>query len=272
MNQDDELTTFGSEPIRAIHLTRSPLVRVLAQIRWAPMTSFDLENTVSTFAPLIGSTYPLRETQQEVSFLVTPDGVKQQDGGRIHQFVSADDAWKVSVADGHISLETSAYLSRDDFTERLSAILDAWKQCVTIPRVVRIGYRYTNRIDRPEDYALLSELVTPLVLGGINVPTDDSVTFLQSTGESAFGIESGMLVARWAQLAPNSTVDPTLPPSENKSWVLDIDAFREARLPFDTEAIVAEARRLAQSAYRFMRAVTTDRFTTHFGGETNADS
>jgi uncharacterized protein (TIGR04255 family) len=265
-----DTSPFGSDPLAEVPLPRAPLVRVLCQVRWPNVTALQasqFDSVAEKVGLRIAGEYPLGEPQQEMQVVLTPDGVSQQAAGRSFRFRSPDDRWRIVLSDSFVALEASQYTSRADFCSRLRDVLEAISSVVAIPFAVRIGYRYTNRLEGDEDLASLPSLVKDAVLGGHSVPLNNAATVVHTLTETLYAIGDIRLLARWAHLPPNVTIDPTVPAVAAGSWILDLDAFREDRIDFDPTKLADQANTLSAAAYRFFRWATNDEFLRRFGGQ-----
>ena len=76
------------------------------------------------------------------------------------------------------------------------------------------------------------------------------------------------MLARWGRLPPGATVDPAaIEPVEEKSWILDLDMFSAASMPFTVDPVVDEVRRYAERIYAIFRWAVTDDFLVRYGGK-----
>ena len=211
----------------------------------------------------LSDTFPLKRRDAEVQLIITPAGPQQQANGFVHRLTSAADDWTISIGASFIALETSAYKGHDDFIARLRTALAALNELANIPVVTRIGYRYTNRIDGVDDLARLSERFTPSVLGGLGDAPDGS-TLVHSITESVYRFDPESLLVRSAQVGANESIDPTLAPVQEDSWILDLDAYDESRVVFTVDAICERAKELSKIASDHFHAVTTEEFTKRY--------
>lgn len=260
---------FGADPVAEVPLTRSPLVRALAQVRFPRLVAMSAQNidaTISLVVEKLKDGYPILGEQREAQVTLTPDGVSQTPGARLWQLRSPDDAWQVTLGETFVSLDTKAYTSRADFTRRLAAVLAGIAETIAPPFAERLGVRYTNRIENSVLLLRLEELVRPEVLGGVAVPRPEGVVLAHTMSESLYKIDSRMLHARWGLLPPGAVIDPALPPSADSSWILDLDSFTQDRSPFDASMLASAAEELASAAYRYFRWVVTEEFLKAFGG------
>lgn len=260
---------FEVEPVAEIPLSRSPLVRALAQVRFphlVAMSQQNIETTVGFVVERLKDDYPILGEQREVQVTLTPEGVSQTQGGKLWQMRSPDEAWQVTLGETFVSLDTKDYSSRADFIQRLATVLTSIAETVAPPFAERLGVRYTNRIDDPSLLLRLEKLVRSEILGGLAVPRPEGVTLAHTMSESLYQINSRMLHARWGLLPPGTVLDPTLPTSKDSSWVLDLDSFIQVRSEFDATGLASAAAELASAAYRYFRWVVTDEFLKAFGG------
>ena len=265
---------FSDAPIDDVRLDRAPLARVLMQIRYPRLASLAVAGHVAdrVASALAEVGYPILSEQQEMSIAITPDGVvPTPGGGRLLQLRSPDEVWQVTFGAEFIALHTSAYIDRNDFMKRTIAVIDIFSEVVKPPFAERIGFRYVNRIEGP-DRLELPRLIRSQVLGGLAVPPggaqlahsiNESVYSLADRGPD--GSVTDGLQARWGLLPPGATLDPSLPPSSEESWVLDLDSVRVAKRPFEASGIEQEIRELSVRAYRYFRWIVTDHFISHFG-------
>lgn len=260
---------FGDEPLVEVPLPRAPLARTLVQVRFPRLSTLvSGDGVANAFAAALGQQYPILHEQRETSITITPDGVTQSPGqGRIWQLRSADESWQISLGDSFLSLDTAAYVSRDDFAVRLHAAWAAFADVASPPFVERIGVRYINRITDPDILSDLATLVRPEVLGGLGVQLE-GVTLVHSVSETLYQIdEQDGLQTRWGMLPPGAVLDPTVIPVAVPGWVFDLDSFRQAKTSADPNEVAEHLSALASRAYRYFRwAVKTD-FLTRFGGE-----
>lgn len=238
-----------------------PLIRVLAQVRWPVMTGFSVDSSADTLAERISSRFPLRESGNEVTLMITPEGVTQKTGGQLHKF-SDGEGWDATFGSTFITLETSAYTGHDDFIERLVYVVREVKELLPLQRWDRIGYRYTNQLIG-DDVARLPEYFEPAILGTQTLGFADELVHCVS--ETIYSGQNASLLVKTALLQPNARLEPTIPATPNRSWILDLDAFIEGpSKDFSDENITAQAGRLSAKAHEFFEKVTRDGFRKRF--------
>lgn len=257
-------TNVESTATRIGHrLSRAPLARVLCQVRWPLLSKFDLDLTADELSRAIGDAFPLRDAQQELQFTLGPSGVSQQSIGTIHRFQSADRGWTVSLGSQFLSLETTRYDGHADFIQRLGVAMTALTHAASIPFLIRVGYRYTNRLTGSADLDRLGAFFVEGVLGGL--AQGDTSQLLRTVTESVYSSEgSDYLLVRSALLEPQMALEPTLPPAEEKSWILDLDSFREDPDGLPVEALPEVATQLSATATGHFWSVIKDDFIERF--------
>jgi uncharacterized protein (TIGR04255 family) len=263
---------FGSEPVDEIPLDRAPLVKVVAQIQFPRLSALlGNEETVNQYAAAIRDEYPILNEQNNVVVTISPDGVSQHPGpSKVWVLQSADDLWRIGVGDSALSIETSHYTDRADFCARFARAVDAFMAVVGVPYVSRLGVRYVNRLDEPDDVDHVSELFGSPVNGVLATKLPPGARVDQTLSQSVYSLEpNDGLLARWGLLPANAVVDPLLPPAPTPSFLLDLDAFRgypNRGEPRSSE-IVNDAAELAARAYRYFRWSVTEQFLERFGAK-----
>src|SRR5215211_8195999 len=139
---------FSDQDVTEVPLRDAPLVRVLSQLRFPRLAAFaGGDQAANAFAVAVASDYPILDEQRELAVTITPEGVTQAPGpARVWKLRQGDETWQISFGDSFLAVDTSAYVSREDFRDR---VVDAWQRFIEIvrpPFIERIGVRYINRI------------------------------------------------------------------------------------------------------------------------------
>lgn len=255
---------FAPTPPENIQLANAPLAKVLCQVRWPELTRF--KQQFDAMAESIGSTladsYPLFDRRQESNFVFRPDGISAEPGVFVYQWSSANGRWHVHFSHTFVTIETSSYTNKEDLIARLSTVLAAIGEQVSIPNRTRLGYRYLNCVDATED---IEKLIVAGVRGGESVPLRPGAEVVRSVTETLYRVDEDRLLARWAKLPRGTMIDPNIPALDADSWVLDLDAFNDEVEPFDADQIAESALRLAGWGYAFFRWSVTPQFLEKFG-------
>ena len=254
------------------HLNHAPLERVLCQARWPQLSKVNtaaIQVAADQLALSIGDDYPLRENQQEMQVTITPLGVSQQAGGTVHRFISADRKWIVTLGDLFIALETSVYPGHSEFIDRFEGVVAALTASIQIPILLRMGYRYTNRLQDETDLNALGIYFKPELLGGVSQSGPSGFDLAQSVTETLFRKDEtsstfSTLMVRSALLAPGTAITPDFAATNVRSWVLDLDSADEssAGIPLDSlrERVEALALRASDHFWSMINEPFVERF------------
>ena len=271
MNQPQPL---NPAPTPEVPLPRAPLARVITQVRFPPILAIRDPDKVAVLQEELRETYPNLSQDQVHSIELTGGQTPNVRQGLIWRLSDGekDARWRVSLGVDFVALETSSYDSRDDFLDRLRAVVSAVEHALKPASASRIGLRY---IDRLVDEAVgrIGELVLPEVLGIIQPPGNphpvlgESVIHLMT--EAQFLAQDGARVqGRWGQLPANATYDPdALEPVAKPSWVLDLDMFTTDSQPFASDELLTTATGFAKCLYWLFRQMVTEDFLRFYGGE-----
>lgn len=252
--------------ISEIPLADAPLLKVLAQVRYPRPLDFQDELSVKPVRQALAERYPVNREAKATALLLTPDGVSQQPTAEVNWiFEDVETSWKVTLSDKSVSIETTAYKSREEFCRRLSEVVHAVSDALNPPVYDRLGVRYINYIDDEHAIAELDKLVRPVVLAGLLIP-HAGVELRHSLCDTLFVDGNTQLQVRWGWLPPGTGIDPTVQPPAKPYWLFDMDSFTGKGGPFKPEALDALALDLAERAHRFFRWAITDEFIKRFGG------
>ncbi len=264
--------TFSSEnpfvgPVpETVHLPDTPLTVVLAQIRFPEILSIAKTEFIADFQESIRADYPLHHSDQEHIFELNNNSVSQS---LIQNWRFFDQArqWRLSLTTSFISLETRAYQSRLDFTERVEAVVRALSKTIGPSMTTRIGVRYVDRVHGPR-LKQLSQFVRPEILG--LYIRDHQENLNRTLNEINCETDVGSMVSRWGYMPANQTHEAGLIPEISvPSWFLDIDVYNEFAQPeaFDADEIKCSVMKLATRAYGFFRWVMNNEFLKACGGK-----
>lgn len=247
-----------------VPLPKAPLVRVIARIGFPAIVSIGKTEFIAPFQEALRSVYPVLRPEQTVVFAVGGvGGVPPQTTWR---FSDVKGGWRVSLASNFVALETTNYVSRANFVDRLELIAGALAEHIKPQLMDRIGVRYIDRLTG-EALRNLSKYIHPEVIGVL--ATDTAQHVQHSMTESLFVVPNGnaQLLARWGQLPPNATVDPAaIEPIDEPSWILDLDMFCPESRPFSTRLVLDDYRAYSERIYTFFRWAVTDEFLRLCGG------
>lgn len=262
-------TPFGPA-VQEIHLTRSPLVFVVAQVRFERVASIGSEDFIAGFQEAIRSAYPVMRREQQAGVLVGPDGqITTAESGHVWRFDERPEGWQVTLAPDFVALSTNRYTRRRDFLDRLSAIVGAAHRELRVRFCERLGIRYVDRVTDPELLAQLPELLRTEVLGTVVTdPGLKDIELMHGFADTTYQLPDGVeMHARWGVLPALATFDPAIAPADIRNWVLDLDVYTREPMPFDPVALAAQAESACERIYRFFRWAVQDQFLVAHGGQ-----
>jgi uncharacterized protein (TIGR04255 family) len=241
-------------------------------VRFAPILAIRSPDAVSVFQEAIRGTYPILSEDRIHQIILASAGTPDIREGIIWRFTDGDQKqWRASLSVDFVALETSAYISRKDFLQRLGALLAALEKSFKPAEVQRLGLRY---IDRLTDDAVnrIAELIRPKVLGILQTnkerPLDLGESVLHLITEAQLVAAEGRIQARWGKLPENATYDPdALEPVNKASWVLDLDMFTPGPQKLASEELLTTATKFAERIYSVFREMVTDEFLKFYGGK-----
>lgn len=262
-----EMPLTGPPPAE-VPLDDSPLVRVIAQVRFPLIASVERREFIAPFQEAIRKRYPVLRAEQSRGFVLSPPGgVSDARATTSWCFQEATGPWRVVLAPGFAALETTKYTSRDDFLTRLALVMQALRDHVDPQVVDRIGVRYVDRVTGA-NLSDLAKLVRPEVAGILGTPLCAHTK--HAISESLFVLPdgAGQVLTRWGLLPAHTTVDPAaVDPIAEKSWILDVDVFQAESCVLDVDAIVDQARGFAERIYSIFRWAVTAEFLRRYGGK-----
>ena len=256
---------FVAPPPAEVPLRDAPLVRVIAQLRFPEVLSVEQRDLVAPFQEAIREVYPVLRQEQTQGIVLGLVGASPGKSKIAWRFSDSTSHWRVSLTSEFLALETTSYMSRSDFFDRLRFLAGALKEYVEPSQIDRLGVRYIDRITGL-DVNDLAQLVRPEVRGISG--TTVGAHAIHALSESAFDLSDARVLARWGSLPENATVDPAaIEPIEEKSWILDLDMFSTAPVPFVIDSVIANAERYAERIYTIFRWAVTDDFLARYGGK-----
>lgn len=260
---------FAPEPVPEIPLTDSPLTGVLFQVRFKgqvavlrkALASGDLQTGLS-------EAFPFAEEQESYDLVVAPGRPATTKPGAKQWALTSDDGQRVvNIGDESIALTVKDYRSRSDLVAQIAALLRVTQEVAGPPSISRVGVRYLNRVNESDN---LGQWISGLAEGA------RGILAARDTHDSHIGLSMSHVVyeysdmpfklqARWGLLPANVVIDASMSPVENRSWILDADAFSEVDQKFDAEVISSTVGHLAARSYRFFRWVVTPACLERFG-------
>lgn len=253
-------------------MVNSPLTKVIAQVRFPPILSIQKPDIVADFQEALRTDYPLLQRNDVRNIEIAPDVEPRISEVVVWRLSNRSDSatWRVSLGTDFVALETSRYVSRDDFLVRLRSVLSSTEECFHPAEAQRVGLRYIDRLEG-EAVQRIDELIHPSVLGILQLD-EDSVDMLGTATahmmtQAQFIAVEGIIQGRWGSVPPNSTYDPdALHPIGESSWVLDLDMSSPHTLPFASDELIGVTSAFAKRTYSVFRMMVNDAFLSFYGG------
>jgi uncharacterized protein (TIGR04255 family) len=269
----DQLSSpFGTEPVEEIRLSAAPLIKVLAQIKFPSLAILHNESVTSTLAARLGLEYPVLQEQRGMNVLLTQGGLTQQPTEqRMWGLRSRDEAWKLTISENFLALETTQYPTRDEFVDRFDRAMQEFFSIVDPPYFERLGIRYIDRID---DEALINgdlrAMIRNEMAGGMGADLPPGVELQHSISDILFVGQDRSVQVRCGILPAQVTVfGLDVPAADRPTWLLDIDSYVEHKMVATSSDMTAKLRILADGAYRMFRWIINKDFLVRFGGSLN---
>lgn len=250
-----------------IPLSRSPLVKVIAQVRFSAVLRIDSKEAMAAFQAEIADEYPVLEqiSVPQIQVDLGPGAVQsfRPIPTTLWRFTDADGGWLLSLGTEAVTLETLRYEGRSAFLRRWRDALEVVERIFSPRLVLRVGTRYGNRIEGAS-LLELPNLVRGNFLGIVQPEFRDYVQ--QALSEANVIVEEGALLLRWGIVRPQTTFDPgVFLPIPNPSWILDIDVSSAAQRSFSADMLESVFYALANRAYSVFRYAIPIAGLRHFG-------
>jgi uncharacterized protein (TIGR04255 family) len=259
-----------TDPLRAppppeIPLERAPLLRVIAQVRFPTILAVRSADRVSGFQEIVGDRYPRLE-REEIAML-SVGSISVSDASHeavVHwRFWDQQRQWRTTLTQEFVAIETTAYKSRADFVAKFGEVLRAFQKIFQPKFATRLGARYIDQLGPPA-VDRITDLLIPELLGPQKVFGEAAQQLITAVSAKA---SPGTLIARWGKVPRGMTIDPTImQPSEEDSWIIDLDISETEETSFDSELLITKVRSYAERIYTIFRWMVTDEFIREYGG------
>lgn len=261
---------FASEPIEEIPLPSTPLVGVIAQLRFPTVASLGNQDFIGKFQEMIRHSYPVLRQEREVSVVLTPTGIAQSpEPGVVWRFQDAESDWRLSLAPSFLSLDVKNYTSRSDFVHRFRFALEMLNEFISPVVFDRLGVRYVDRlpIHSEAERHQLRDLVRPDILG-LNASNLGDALLERSICDTEIHLDDAVLHGRWGLVPPQTVLDALHgEPVNGPSWLLDLDMYtKSGPYPFAVDTLARLTDEFAERIYRFFRWSVKDQLLEEIGG------
>lgn len=251
----------------ALKLSKSPLVLVLCQVRFAPILA------MADYFPRIQDKlrrkgYPVVKNAVIQEVLLTPAGGGASAKHVRWQVLDKSETRSIVVTENFVAFQTTAYTVFEDFVPQLASAVDTLAEEVQGLYLQRIGLRYVDLV-RPARGETWRDYVRP-ELHGLRSPTfieDSQAQLHQSTAQTSHGT---MIVRLYQNrdgqvLPPDLTegglkvrVEPAVAPTELIT-LLDLDHFSLRQVDYERGVVESQVWDLHDDLDRvFRESVVTD--------------
>ncbi len=263
-------------PRPPLNLRKSPLVYVVAQVRFSAVES--IAKYVPAIQDELRRQYPRLAKSDLKHLRVSP--VSEPDISTVprFEFQNKDRSCGIVLLPDAVSVHVSRYTTFEDFCAILRRALETVDSEVGIGLIERIGLRYVDLV-RPAIDESLADYLCPGILG-----IDDTVVGVSNAIRGSIyqgQTTAGTLVIRTAQRNDGGFLPPDIDPSplahaeyEIKPGtvvtLLDFDHFREYTkepLDFSTERVLRTLWRLHETTDLAFRAAVTNHALEVWGKE-----
>jgi len=232
----------------SMRLRRSPLVHVLAQVRFPEATSFigESERLREIFAAL-GFPRPNRGTIQNIRLDV--GSAPQIEQIERWSYFDLKKRNSVFLTPEFVSLHTNDYLTFEPFLDRFADVLNAVSDALDITVIERVGLRYIDLVELREGENF-EQYLEPRLLG---FPFEQirELEFESSTFESASvaSTAAGFLAIRCSQLPENHILPPDISRSDldygsflrsGAAAALDFDHYSTEPQEFSVDSLIEQ--------------------------------
>jgi uncharacterized protein (TIGR04255 family) len=243
-------------------LSKSPLVLVLAQVKFAPVLQ------IKNYLPALQETlrhknYP-QFVEEHVQTYTLGERSDVQNSNRWY-FGSPDRRSGLIVAQDSLTIETSAYEKFELFTSEFEEILQIVKDADCFSHTERVGLRYVNMITGNESRA--SSFYLQPSLRGLVVADIEGFSDMIGSAVSVATTPYGRLMIRAIHTNDGSFIPPELsatklnlpkrPEPGRLISILDIDHNGEHSSQFDVNSLIARLSDLHDFSYKAFEAAVT---------------
>ncbi len=243
---------------------KNPLDEVICQLKFPPILKIDSE-LPAKFQESLRRDYPFFQGASPAFPNLLSRGLPPEVGklmnleisvplaGKVYQFISADEKWKVGLAREFIALSTGSYVRWEEFRAKMGQIISILVNEYSPSFFVRTGLRYRDIVRRSVlDFGDIrwSELLKPQILGELASPDVES-EIQQASRETLIAVNGGKArVDIRHGLA--RVVD-----SNEEVYLIDCDFYDEERT--EVKHVFTRLDSLHQEAGRLFRWCITDK-------------
>jgi uncharacterized protein (TIGR04255 family) len=266
------LKVINTNPLTAapppeVPLKDTPLVRVIAQLRFPPILSIEDTKFVASFQEAIREEYPILQPVQAQNLIFNSENAVSSSTSTTWCFSDVDRIWRISLANNAVTIDTTKYVSRKEFLSRLEKLLNLLDERFQLSQIERFGMRYIDRVSGQNLHEITS-LIKPEMAGIISSDLQEYMQQILHESVFVLPVEEALIAARWGIVPRNVTFDPySIEAINEPSWILDLDMSSTKEQSFNIDSLMQKANSFAARLYTFFRWVVNDEFLRRYGGE-----
>jgi uncharacterized protein (TIGR04255 family) len=235
--------------VERVVLRNPPIKVAVAQLKFDSILSMSKPDFVAPFQEMVRREYPVVQKAHTLEVQILPAPGAPTETSTTWRFIDSEESWIVSLAADFISLESVAYTTFDDFSDRFDRLLRSVVEVFAPNPQTRLGLRYINELriegrERIEDWR---GLINDALLGTLS-----SGVFDQDVREAVQVINcqqpDGTFALRFAVKTEEGAC----------RQVLDFDYYNEERKPIDVPALREVLQRYNDVIYRMFRWCVQD--------------
>jgi uncharacterized protein (TIGR04255 family) len=231
-------------------LEHHQIAQVICHVRFSPILRLQRQEEVARFQDEVRGRYPDFASEQARGFLITPQGVAQQDTGtKNYRFIDRESGIMLVLGTDFVAVETREYAAIEDVVSRVQEAVDTVARLYTPAMRLRLGLRFTNEF-RFESNGLATQVgnaFNPLLLGPLGAPElaaivehTQSVLRFRTREGTVLQVIHG-LNTQGGTTVPPIPGTPLSRVTQEPFYLLDFDAFSEDAMPLSGEAVAEQA-------------------------------
>lgn len=248
------------ESVEHERFAHPPLKAMFGQVRFPAVLKVADPGSLGAFQEALRDRFPEFAQEEQVTFVVGPEGAQAPVNARRYRFSTTDGTWSVVLAPDMLTVEAGAdqYTSYDRFREHFIAVWSAALEHIAPSRVLHQGLRYIDHIERDLRGADWGRLVRPELLGSL-ASEELAGGLLHAVTDMRLERPHGLLFFKHgvAQAGPTNAL----------GYLFDFDYFtQEATVDIDPEQLGERFDRFHDELYALFRWCITEEAVEEFRG------
>lgn len=224
--------------IERVRYGKCPLIEAVYQLNFPTILSIEAEMP-ARFQNEIRKAFPQyqiqTEQENEITVNVTGEDInpmfRHRPVRKLHQFISEDGMWKITLAKNQLAISTLKYEQWEDMMERFKQPLKAFTEIYDQTYFERVGLRYVDAINRSElglEGTEWRELIKPHLLGCLAFAQEEVTKVNLNTLRAEIVID-GIFV----RISSGLGVINTNNKKPDNAFILDCDYYQTGKVDID---------------------------------------